>query len=218
MANTRPARYKARRNTPKDAKRQKKRKLLQSNVANGGIQPKVRAVIDEYFRNGFHQKAAMIAAGYSETTATTHQFAIFGRADVKAEIERRMAANTAAADLDDVWLMRRLKLLAGANIGDILRKLAAHGNDLNCLSDDELYMLGDYEVKHGHDLERDPDTGEMVKLPWTKIRVKGESRHAAILTALKKLGLFKESMEVSGDADVIAALMAGRKRAAGIKE
>lgn len=218
MANTRPAKYKPRRNTEKDRKRQHKRDLRQSNVADGGLTPKILTVLANYFSNGFHQRQAMIDAGYAESTARLDQYRIFGRPDVKAEIERRMKALTDKSDVDGEWLMRKLKLLIEANLGDILRKLAAYDYDLDCLSDDELFVLGDITIERGEEVAgHDPRTKKPIFRPTVKVKLKTEGKTQMIVTALRKLGLFKEDNEQGGRAagDVVAALMAGRKRAAG---
>lgn len=218
MANTRPAKYKPRRNTKEDRKRQLKRKLRQSNVANGGLTPKIQSVINHYFENGFHQGRAMMAAGYSEGSAKFAQFHIFGRPDVKAEIERRMRAITEKSEVDGDWLMRKLKLMIDANLGDILRKLATFDYDINCLSDEELFVLGDIIVEHGSEVAGYEKDGTAIIRPTIKVKVKTEGKTQMIVTALRKLGLFKDSLEVKTDADVVAALTAGRRRASKVAE
>lgn len=218
MANTKPARYKPRRNTPKDRNRQRKRKLRQSNIADGGLTPKVRMVIENYLTNGFIQRKAMLDAGYAETTAKWQQYGIFGRPDVKAEIAKRIKTMTDAAEVDGDWLMRRLKLLIDSNIGDILRKLIDHDYDLQCLSDDELFVLGDIQITTTEVIAGKDEDGNPIFGKETKVKLKGEGKNQTIVTALRKLGLFKDSVEVRGDADVIAALQAGRKRASGQQE
>lgn len=203
-----------RRNMYSDRKRQVARKLRQSNVADGGIQPRVMEVINHYFANGFHQREAMIAAGYAESTARLDQWRVFGRPDVKAEIERRMKLLTDKSEIDGDWLMRKLKLLIEGNPGAIVAKLEAHGNDINCLSDEEWFVLGGVEITRTEILSGHKKDGTPVFGIETKVKVKPEGKNQMIVTALKKLGLFKDSVEVTLQEDLTAALMAGRQRAA----
>jgi hypothetical protein len=213
VANTKPRRAKNKRNMYSDRQRQIARKLRQNNVADGGITPKVQTVINNYFANGFVQRQAMLDAGYAESTARLDQFRIFGRPDVKAQIEARMKLLTDKSEIDGDWVMRKLKLLLDANIGEILAKLEANDYDLNCLSAEEWYVLGDIQVTRGNDAG---PNGEL--LPWTKVKLKSEGRNPLIVTALKKLGLFVDKLEVTNQEDVTKALMAGRQRASGKKK
>ena len=54
---------------------------------------KQRRFCDEYIANGCNAKQAAIAAGYSEHTATVRGSQLLTNFNVKAEIERRLAAS-----------------------------------------------------------------------------------------------------------------------------
>jgi phage terminase small subunit len=200
---------KNKRNSYADKKRQIAGRRMYGNVAGGGLSPKILDVLAHYFTNGYHQKEAMLSAGYAESTASTAQFQIFGRPDVKAEIERRLKELNAAAQVDADWLMRRLKIMIEASPGDILRKLAANDHDLNCLNDEELYALDEITEKNSTTLEYNQDTDSMERLPVKEIKIKLAGRNTAIVTAMRKLGLFKEV-----DADAVAGSIVERLNAA----
>lgn len=202
-------------NDYKNSKRQKMRKLQHNNVANGGITPKIQKVIHEYFENGFNQFEAMKSAGYSATTCKQGTHKIFGRPDVKQEIERIQQENHRKFDLNEEWVIRRLMILANGSTGQIMRKLRVNNYDLDALDDEELYFLNefveeteyDYKVKNGQKLSQ--------KIPiGAKLKVKGTDRLAALQMLSRKLGLFQDKLEVWGMGSIVERLQAGRNRVA----
>ena len=64
--------------------------------------------IDAWFENGYEKTKAMRTAGYSEMTSLKCQAVVFGREDVKAEIQRRQAKSAKKHELNQDWVIKRL--------------------------------------------------------------------------------------------------------------
>lgn len=196
-------------------KRHKTRKLRQNNLANGGLSPKIKEVIRHYFENGFHQDQAMISAGYAASTAKNATHMIFGRPDVKREIERQQQELHRKFEVNEEWVIRRLMILADGSTGQILKKLRENEYDLNCLNDEELYFLNEFTEEVEYESSDKDSEVKRVKLPvYGKLKVKGSDRHAALQMIARKLGLFKDQVEVTGLGSIVERLQAGRNRAA----
>lgn len=206
---------KDKRDNYENKKRHKTRKLRQNNLANGGLSPKIKEVIRHYFENGFHQDQAMISAGYAASTAKNATHMIFGRPDVKREIERQQQELHRKFEVNEEWVIRRLMILADGSTGQILKKLRENEYDLNCLNDEELYFLNEFTEEVEYESSDKDSEVKRVKLPvYGKLKVKGSDRHAALQMIARKLGLFKDQVEVTGLGSIVERLQAGRNRAA----
>lgn len=175
---------------------------------------KVRAkhmrVIDAYFENGFDKKAALIACGFAETTASGNPGLIFDRDDIKAEIDRRQRVLAEKHDLNMDWVIERFKRIADANLGAVILRLEQVGDDFGQLTKDELYLINSRMVEtymHG----RGEDASEV-----RKIKITGVSKADAIaaLNSLTRiLGGFDDKLSLTAQEELISALQKGRERA-----
>lgn len=83
-----------------------------------GLTPKQQAFVDEYLIDLNATKAA-IRAGYSEKTAGWIGPELLGKTHIAEAIAWRMAERSRRTQIDADWLLRRLAMLADADIADL---------------------------------------------------------------------------------------------------
>lgn len=83
-----------------------------------GFTPRQEAFIEQYLidRNGTQ---AATRAGYSKRTANEQAARLLANDSIAAEVERRLAAMSAAAGIDAQWLLDRLAEEAKADVDDL---------------------------------------------------------------------------------------------------
>ena len=188
---------------PKQGNRNKPKVVGRGRAKNPrGLNERHLRVIDEYERQNFaSQKAAMMAVGYSEKS---NPFQVFGRPDVIEEIEKRRERRRRKLEMTEDVLVQRIMWLISANAGEIIQKLEENDYDLSVLTEEEKYA-----VQELADITIEGDNGRTTR----KSRVKLVSRLDAIDKAMRKLGLYKDKMEVTAPGmSVEELLQKGRQR------
>lgn len=165
----------------------------------------------EYFMRGYSKKDAMIAAGYSESTASALAYQIFGRPRVQKEIDRRRAQTSKlTAGMAD-RIQEELARIAFFNIGHFLR-----------IDDDGLFVY-DFEEATMDDLAA---VGQVTVV--TRVEGEGKERHTvkeikvkpydkkAALDSLARIhGMFQDNLNLTADGDSLESRLAkGRARIA----
>lgn len=173
-----------------------------------GLNDRHLRVIDEYERLNFSsQKAALAAVGYSEGT---HPATVFSRPDVIEEIEKRRERRRRKLEMTEDVLVQRIMWLISANAGEIIQKLEENSYDLSVLTEEEKYA-----VQELADITVEDSNGKSTR----KTRIKLVSRLDAIDKAMRKLGLYKDKMEVTAPGmSVEELLQKGRQRVAQSQE
>lgn len=168
----------------------------------GSKEARWAAVVEYFFINGFNKREALISAGYKVNVSS---YAVFAQPWVKAEIQRRMKKLADKAELTEGWVLERMMRIADA--GNILapyKKVQEDGTlllDFTDATPDALALINDLTVETYIDGE-----GDKVK----KFKVSVTEPKAALDSLARKLGMFKDSVDVNhGVADRLAA---GRDR------
>lgn len=164
----------------------------------------------EFYMRGLSKSEAMLKAGYSQSMAETRSGDVFNREDVKAEILKRQQRAAKKVGVSKEWVLERLASIASADVGALLA-FDENGNpsiDWAKMDQDMVAGIGGLEtstVMRGR---------EGAKRPVTTVKVKMADKLTALQLLGKELGMFKDKVEVTGDEELIAALNAGRNRAA----
>lgn len=170
-----------------------------------------RIMIEHWFDGGCKSKvAACRAAGYAHAVGYVHR--LFTNPLVVAEINRRWAKMRKKYDLNEDWVIQRLMRIADS--GDLLapyKKVNEAG---------ELYW--DFEG-----IDEDPDAMAVIQSMTVETYVEGRGKEArtvkkfrveaaepkgALDSLCRRLGLFNDKMNVSGELNVVELLQQGRKR------
>ncbi len=174
------------------------------------ISAKRRNAINAYMKC-FNKKQALLEAGYSMSMACTRANDIFHAPDVMAEIARRQNIAAHRSDVTLDWIVQRLKMIAEANIGDILDVYSDGSAKINFsrLTPAIKYALNKFSVTEKKD-GRGKNAGVIVDS-----RVGLSDQLKALELLVRHLGLSKEktSLEVSGEVSLVEQLHRGRSRA-----
>lgn len=172
------------------------------------ISAKRRKVIDEFMKC-FNKKQAMLAAGYSESMATTRANDVFGSPEVATEIGRRQNLASHRSDVTLDWITERLKLIADANLGDCLEIYSDGSASINFkkLTPALKKALNKFSVSE----RKDGRKGNVII--GNKVGLSDQLKALELL--VRHLGLSKEkhSVELSGEVSLIEQINAGRVRA-----
>ena len=165
------------------------------------LSDKMFRAVTEYFTNGHNQYRALLAAGYTERTASDHPEQVFKHPAVVAEIARRQEAANDAANLDQAWITERLMTLADSSktLAKYM-KVDEHGKldwDFTGATVKELQLIKSLQVD---------DTKFKIDL----------SDPLAVLNSLARIaGLFNDRLQLEADDEVVAILQSARNRAKG---
>ncbi len=193
----------------------RKKKFAGRSGTKGRVGPqplndKQYRAITEYFANGFQKKKALLAAGYSESTADNNAKEVFSKPCVVAEIARRRKAMIDDTQLDRAWIIKRLMALAMAN--ETLapyKKVGADGMlywDFTGASEAELKLVNGLMV----DVYVDGKGKEAREIKKMKIDT---SDPLAVLSALARIeGLFQDKLKIEGEKGIVELLQEGRRR------
>ena len=149
------------------------------------------------FLNGLSKKDACIAAGYAPSVKA-HE--IFKRPSVIKEIERRQHSMSTKAGVTAEWIIERLKLIAGADLADML-VIYEDGTgvpDLNKLTPGLRAALTGIKTDKFGDV--------------IKVEVKLSDKLRATEMLARHLGMFNDKLEIAGELSLEDRLMAGRNR------
>jgi len=174
---------------------------------------KQRKLVDEYFVD-FNKSAAARRAGYSVSSVEEpkHRGKGFEHPAVKKEIERRQAKVQAKYDLNEDWVIQRLMRIADA--GAILAKFKKVEPDgtlswnFKGATQEELAVINDLSVETY--VEGRGDGAREVK----KFKIGVSDVKGALDSLCRRLGLFQDKMQLSGDAALVERLQNARTRSA----
>lgn len=172
-----------------------------------GLSDKQHRLVTEYLSNDMNECQAMLASGYSESTARDHPEKVFRHPAVVAEIERRQERLALAAELDQAWIIERLMELAnGARTLAKFKKVGDDGTlhwDFTGASEADLALIKSMatETSMGADA---------VVLKKFKIET---ADPVAVLNSLARIaGLFQDRLKIESDEGVIEILQSARNR------
>ncbi len=169
------------------------------------ISPQQLLAID-YLLDGSNKSDALRMAGYTENTALKHQYK-FDRSPMKEEIERRQARMRKKYELTEDWVVERLMLIADS--GAVLarfKKILPNGMlswDFTGATQEELAAIGELVVT----THRERDGAEVTNFKAGALDPKG-----ALDSLARKLGLFKDKMELTGELSLMERITRGRGR------
>ncbi|KKK67086.1 hypothetical protein LCGC14_2957610, partial [marine sediment metagenome] len=154
-----------------------------------------------HFLNGMTKGAALREAGFSADTSS-NPGVIFNRPEVRAEIERRQHIMSSKAGVDADWIIERLKLIADADLADMLlvNEEGQGKIDLNRLTPALRAALGSFKSEgYGSNV--------------FKMDVKLSDKLKALEMLGRHLGLFQDKLELNAEKTLVELLEAGRERA-----
>ena len=175
------------------------------------LSDKMFRAVTEYFTNGHNQYRALLAAGYSETTANDHPERVFKHPTVIAEIARRQEVANDAANLDQAWITERLMVLADSS-KTLAKYMKVDKNgkldwDFTGATEKELQLIKSLQVETN---VIGTGTGYVHKY---KIDT---SDPLAVLNSLARIaGLFNDRLQLEADDEVVAILQSARNRIKG---
>lgn len=168
-------------------------------------------LVQKYFEVECNQREAMRQLGYTESSCSQSQ-KFFGHPAVEAEIRRIQQDTLTKFELSEEWVIIRMMAIANADMGKILLKLQENKYDLRCLSKDESYAIQEF-VTEEYTQGRGSGAREV-----TRIKIKPADRKSALDSLARRLGLFQDNVNVSGEVSLVDRLVAGRKRVADAKK
>ncbi|KKK79612.1 hypothetical protein LCGC14_2831760 [marine sediment metagenome] len=160
----------------------------------------LRAV--DYVMRGMTKKNALLKAGYSDSVASTDAVSVFGRDDVKAEIERRRKRIAMKANVDAAWIVKRLMDIANADIADLLIV-----DDIGNTRLDMALMTPQLRRALEGEFSLSEEGTSSVRM-----RVKTTDKLRALEMLGKYLDMFTDTVKVEGEISLIERLHAGRSR------
>ena len=201
-----------------EAGKAKRKRPIKGSTRKPALAEAHRSVVDEYFKNGcVSMRRALIAAGYAQNTAVHTPHMIFGRDDVKAEIERRHAAHEKKAQVTEERIIAEMAKLAFTNMGDLL-EVNEDGTaymDFNKLTPDMKAAVAEFQVEQYEEKQASgEEDGSFVSVPVKKSRVKFASKQAALDSLARIKGMYRDKVEVSHVGSLVERIQAARKRVA----
>lgn len=185
--------------------------MTNRKVAVPKLSDKMYRLVAEYFDNGFNQRQAMLAVGYSTSTAMTKTNETFSLPQVKAEIVRRHALADKAGALDKEWIVSRLQALADSSVklNQYLRKAddgTVYYDFTKATMEDLKYIKG---LAVDFYTEGKGDAARIIK----KFKIDPADPLGVLIALARIEGLFQDRLKLEGDDGVVEALQAGRRRA-----
>lgn len=172
------------------------------------ISPRHKLMVQEYLTNGFNKTAAASSVGYHQANAYISR--LFSRPDVLAEIERIQNARQEKFEITDDWVIKRLMMVADANLSDIM-EITEDGNgylNLEKMTPELKYALTEFTVEEY--TEGRGDGARNVK----RVKIKPADKMQALIALARHCGLFNDKLTVSGEVSLVEKLNAGRARVA----
>lgn len=164
-----------------------------------------KKMVELYFGDcNFNKVQSAKQAGYKHPASNA--WALFDRPAVRAEVARREELNRQQIELTEDWVLNRLIAIATANTGAIMAKLREHDYNLNCLTPDEQYCIEEF-VEEVYMEGR----GENA-VPVKRVKLKLENNLAALDKLMRRLGLYKDSVELTGELSLVQRLQQGREQ------
>ena len=167
-------------------------------------------LVNAYFMLNFKKGKALIAAGYSETTARNNPQKIFEHPAVVDEIARRKAVRAEKAECSEEWLMQQW--MKRATAGERLAKYKMVDGDGQIYYDftdapqEDLALVSDisFEIIN---VGRGEAATEIAR-----VKYKIPDEHAALIALARHTGFFNEDQANTG-LSLEERIQAGRDRA-----
>ena len=153
-------------------------------------------VAAEYMSNGYNKRQALLATGYSDTTAGSAAPMIFAHPMIQAAIEKRRERLQSRFELTEDWVVGQL--VERAKSGKILaqfRKVDDDGTlywDFEGATEEELALV----TELGVEFYTEGRGGEERQVK--KFKLKEPDVHGALMALGRHLGIFNDKLEVSG--------------------
>lgn len=165
-----------------------------------------RRVIDFYFGEAnFSWGKAAELMGYPHPQE--QGFRISQRQDVQEEVEKRYQQMRRVDALNEEWVIKKLMLLASANVGNILMKLRDSEYDLSALTEDERFQISEFTEEIY--FEGRGEDAQAIK----KMKIKTEARLGPLIALCRNLGMFNDRVEVDMSEDLVTKIQKGMHRA-----
>lgn len=158
-----------------------------------------------------------VAAGYSQKSAASKASQLLNKVKVQEIIAKLLAKREAKLDYSADRILEELSRLGFSNMMDFLApetdaegKVVVGGDlilDFSKLTREQAAAIQEYTV----DATGGTGDGERKQVMRTRFKLADKTRALHLLGIYRKL--FTEKIEVTGDADVLAALALGRERA-----
>jgi phage terminase small subunit len=152
---------------------------------------------------------ATIAAGYGKKGAPTTAHRLLKKAKVQKEFHKLLEKREAGLDHSADRILTELSRLSFSNMMDFLTP-DAEGDlilDFSKLTRDQAAAIQEYTV----DATGGSGDGERKQVMRTRFKLADKTRALELLGKYRKL--FVDTVEITGDAEVLAALVFGRERA-----
>lgn len=168
------------------------------------------AAVNEYFKNGFNKRQALLKAGYAKTTAHNNSQSVFSRPDVRAEIEKRLEKDRKKYEVDRDFVIQRLARIADG--GSILARYKRVNEDGSIYWDFEGATPDDMAVITELTTDEYAEGRGKDAVKIKKFKVAMADPKGALDSLARTLGLFQDKVEVKGDSSLVERLNAGRRR------
>jgi|TARA_Y100000310_G_C20682581_1_gene816847 hypothetical protein len=171
------------------------------------LAPQHSKAVDGYMA-GMTKKAALLEAGYSDSVAATDAHSVFGREDVRAEIQRRLTRISRKSGLTAEWITERLMMVAEANLGDVLAWDEEGMPQFNWdkMNPDLKYALTGVNIRQ-YMKGRGPSA-----IPVTEFKPELADKLRALDMLARIMGMYEDKVKVTAEKDLMDALAAGRLR------
>ncbi len=157
-----------------------------------------------YYMEGATKVDSMIMAGYPDSSAHKNHTQTFGHPTFKKEVTRRQDLLMEKNELSEDWVIKRLMRIACAD--EILAKYRKIFIDGTLYWDFTGAPEEDLAVIHEMTVAIDKQGNRMMKiLP--------ESPAAAVVNLGRKLGMFKDNVNVTSEASLVERINKGREQA-----
>ena len=168
------------------------------------LNAKQRRFVEEY-KIDWNATQAAIRAGYSPDTAGQKGYDLLKIVEIQAALAESEQRCLEATDIKTEEVLRELKLMGFARVSDVFDSDA--DGTIKLKPFDSMNEYGKALISEITVTNRKTDFGET-----QTVRVKLADRARPLELLGKRLRLFTEKVEVSGDVDITAILAAARKR------
>ena len=157
---------------------------------------KQRIAVDEYMINGFNIKAALLAAGYTASSAHNSSKTWHQSKELQKYLKKKQAAIAEKHKLTEEWVIQRLMHRADSG------RLLANFKQI----DEDGQLFWDFTGATDHELALVSAIGvELAKsgrgpgaIDVKRVKVQEADAHAALMALGRHLGIFNDKLEVTG--------------------
>jgi len=163
---------------------------------NPPLTDKQRTAVDEYMINGFNIQAALLAAGYTASSANNSDETWYRNKELQKYLKKRKAIIAEKHQLTEDWVIQRL--MQRADSGRLLAKFKK--------IDEDGQLFWDFTGATDHELALVSAIGmELAKsgrgdgaIDVKRVKVQEADAHAALMALGRHLGIFNDKLEVTG--------------------